>query len=93
VPGGVERLIEGPSGGGELRLRAGGDGVGGDEADGGFAAAGDDEFLAGDRPLHVPAEVVAEFVGADGLFARVGGVELVGLEPTTFRMPSERSPS
>jgi hypothetical protein len=42
-------------------------GVRGDEADAGLAAAGDEELLAGDCALHVPAETVAELVDADGL--------------------------
>ena len=47
-----------------------------DEADARLAAAGDEELLAGDGALHVPAEVVAELVGANVLLAwrvRVSG--------------------
>ena len=40
-------------------------GVRRDEADARLAAAGDEELLSGDGALHVPAEVVAELVGAD----------------------------
>ena len=53
------------------------------EADVRLAAAGDEEFLARRRTLHVPAEAIAEVVGADYVLARLSGrVELVGLEPT-----------
>jgi hypothetical protein len=38
-----------------------------DEADVWLAAAGDEELFATGGPLHVPAEVVAELVGADGM--------------------------
>ena len=44
------------------------------------------------RALHVPAEAVAEVVGADDLLVGLNGrVELVGLEPTASCMPCRRS--
>jgi hypothetical protein len=39
--------------------------IGGGKADVGLAATGDRDALAGGRALHVPAEVVAELVGAN----------------------------
>ncbi len=59
------------------------------------AAAGDQDLIAGGSALHVPAEVVAEHVRGDRdwlrLGRRVGGVELVGLEPTASSLPATRS--
>jgi hypothetical protein len=53
------------------------------EADVRLAAAGDEEFLARRRTLHVPAEAIAEVVGAEYVLAKLSRrVELVGLEPT-----------
>ena len=69
--------------------------LGGAEADVGLVAAGDQKLFAPGGALGIPAEKGSEFMGADARFARGSGrrgeVELRGLEPLTFRMPSGRS--
>jgi hypothetical protein len=65
---------------------------GGDQADVGPAAPGDEESLTCGGALHVPAEEPSKAVSTDvlGLGAAVGGVELAGLEPATSCMPCRR---
>ena len=67
----------------------------GREAQAGLAAMRDQDLVARDGALHVPAEAVAELVRRDRVAAGSdgAGVELVGLEPTTSAMPWRRSPS
>jgi len=55
------------------------------------ATANDQDLLAGGGALHVPAEVVAELVGADlASIALVGRMELAGLEPATCALRGGR---
>src|SRR5207302_4305155 len=54
-------------------------------------AASDDDLLSGRGAFHVPAEAVAELVGADHRRRVIWGVELGGLEPPGFRLPAGRS--
>ncbi len=56
--------------------------------------AGDMDVLTSGRPIHVPAEVISELMGAHRLNLRDSGepgVELGGFEPPTFRLPAGRS--
>ena len=66
----------------------------GNEANVGLAASGHVKALATGGALHVPAKVVAKFVGADdpgtAVLGALQGVELVGLEPTTSSLPARR---
>ena len=62
----------------------------GDELDVRLAPAGDEDFPAACGEFHVPAEAVAELIGADRRIRRIRRVELVGLEPTTSCMPCRR---
>ena len=59
------------------------------------AAASHDHLLAGASALQMLSEALTECLRADEFNGWIGGlsVELVGLEPTTFRLPAERSSS